>query len=138
MRIPKALRTDRIDFQDVRKSLYCSIADHSVVPIRDQEKWERVWADFLGGQPAQAIPEVDFDKDMLIGVFRGAFPHCGFSTTVKRVVDAKFRGGRFRWVVIAEHDPRGLVRMDLTNPHHIIRLPKSRLFVRPFFYRSWV
>lgn len=138
MRIPKTLQSEGIEFETVRVGLYCSIIDHSVVPIRDQEKLERVWADLFRGQPPQTMPEVNFEQQMLIGVFRGQFPSTGFTTDIEWVVDARFRGGRFLWVVIAEHDPRGMTRPDFTAPYHIIKLPASRTLVRPFFYRSLV
>ena len=139
MRIPKTLQREPLEFENVAKGLYSSCDDHSVVTIRSQAKLEWMWEMFYEDCPdPPPIPAVDFETTMWICSFRGRFPTTGFSTTIKRVVDAWFRGGRFLWVVIAEYDPWGPVRMDFTSPFHIIRLPRSMLNVRPFFYKSLV
>ncbi len=90
--------------------------------VRDPEEWARAWADFTSNRdPAGSLPEVNFAEDFVI-LLLDRHASGGYSVEIERVIeedDALF--------VYAKHNapfPGSGVIAAITNPHHIIRLPR--------------
>lgn len=54
------------------------------VVIKDSAAWARLWAEHDGG--ATPLPAIDFSRELVIGVFRGAQPAGCYSVGIERVV----------------------------------------------------
>jgi len=54
-----------------------AIAERRMVTVRDADAWNRLWAEHTGaGIAHRPVPEVDFSRKMVIGVFFGAGGAC--------------------------------------------------------------
>ena len=87
--------------------------------IRDQASWEALWVE-NGGDLAD-LPSVDFERDVVIGVFLG--DRTGYSVTIDRVrtLDTGVA------VVFTEHAPGRfcVVAQVVTQPYALAKIPAS-------------
>ena len=91
--------------------------------VRDASTWARLWAEIHeGGSPVPKPPAVDFAREMLVVVALGTRPSGGFSVAVQKVVVH----GDTLDVSVIERCPAkdAMVTMALTQPVHVVRLPR--------------
>lgn len=123
-----------IAFENFAKGMTSGWVDHAGVVIRDEKQmqwmWKRFYAHALNPAP---IPEIDFSKVMLICSFRGQYSTWGYSTEIKRIVEASDAHSKFLRVYILECNPRrGSVVKDsegkllFAQPFHIVELERSK------------
>jgi hypothetical protein len=90
---------------------------------RDVESWQSVWKVMQGKSvPLPELPEVDFQKHMVIGVFMGSRPTGGYSVQICRIVKND------KMIVSVREtapDPGDPVTMALTAPYHVVVVPPS-------------
>ena len=91
---------------------------------RTAEQWRVLWrehASYLVPEPE--LPEVDWSRDMVVGVFLGERPSGGFSVEVRDVVA---KDGRLL-VQAVETKPAEdrVVPMVVTHPYHFVRAPRA-------------
>ena len=75
----------------------------------------------IGRSPKIDVPNLDFKKDMLVGIFRGEFNTGGYSVTVNKIEEK----AESIVVHVQEKGPKPMdnVIMALTQPYCIIKLP---------------
>src|SRR3989338_2408486 len=57
------------------RGLYCGISQPSQLIIRDQDSWETFWKSAMAPYGGRKVaPPVDFESDMIVGVFLGRKP----------------------------------------------------------------
>ncbi len=90
--------------------------------VRNLEEWERAWGDFTSNRdPAGSLPEVNFAEEIVI-LLLDNHASGGYSVEIEHVVEDD--GALY---VHARHTapfPGSGVIAAITNPHHIIRLPR--------------
>ncbi len=87
---------------------------------RTEAEWVALWRRHAGDRDR---PSVDFNKEMVAGVFMGSRPHAGFSTTIITSMEVK-------GVLVVRYTetipPREAVTAQvLTSPYHLVAIPKA-------------
>ena len=95
------------------------------VTIRTAAEWKALWKDHA---PAAKMPEVDFSKDMVVGIFLGSKPSEGYDV---EIVGVRMEG-KDLIVEYAQKQPgRGtLAAQILTEPFHLVTVPRYAGTVR--------
>ena len=91
--------------------------------VRRPADWDAIWEDPVG-HPSKSkppVPEVDFEKEMIIAAFYGMHPSGGFTIAITEIVetDEKIR------VVVKKRSPLGGASASFTCPLHVVKTPKS-------------
>src|SRR5262245_19522185 len=89
------------------------------VVVRSAAEWTAFWRTHNFDKPA---PRVDFDKEMVVGVFMGSRPTSGYSVAITDVTE---RDGS-TVVTYTESSPRPgtMSAQVLTFPYHLVAVPK--------------
>jgi hypothetical protein len=87
---------------------------------KTEAEWAALWRRHAGDQER---PPVDFNKEMVAGVFMGSRPHGGFSTTIVTSMEVK-------GVLVVRYTetipPRDAVTAQvLTSPYHLVAIPRA-------------
>jgi hypothetical protein len=86
---------------------------------KSAEEWRRLWTQHAGERPR---PNVDFGREMVVGVFLGSRPTAGFTI---EVVGAREEKGA---LVVQYRETRpaagGVTAQVLTSPYHIVAVPR--------------
>lgn len=91
--------------------------------IRDAETWRLLWERHAAAVPgAGDVPEVDFTREMVFVYFDGDRPTAGYQVEITEIRD---RGELLVALVEERGPPPGsMVAQVLTQPYHIVRLPR--------------
>ena len=95
------------------------------VVLRNDRQWVQFWSEHHPHEPA---PEVDFSKDMVVGVFAGPRPADAFKIRIENVrPQAGSLAVDYREVL----PPPGTFAVDVTvYPYHLKVIPKTSLTVK--------
>jgi PrcB C-terminal len=106
-------------FRTVEKGSQSNIDSARPVVIRSSGEWAAFWKTHNFDRPA---PPVDFDKEMVLGVFMGSRPTAGYTVAITSVAD---RDGTLV-VTFRETSPRPgtMTAQVLTSPYHIVATAK--------------
>ena len=92
--------------------------------IQTPEAWQKLWAEHTAKvEPRPPLPNVDFNREMVIAVFMGEKPTGGYSiqvTGVKASENALTVTYRTK-----QPPPDAIVTQALTQPFHFVAVPKS-------------
>jgi hypothetical protein len=89
------------------------------VTVTDSNAWSALWRDHAGDRPQ---PQVDFSREMVVGVFLGTRPTAGFSVEI-----LGYRVAGDNTVVEyreASPPPGAIVAQVLTSPYHLVAIPR--------------
>ena len=92
--------------------------------ITDEAGWLGVWEKITSNQfPQSPPPAIDFENNVLIGVFMGQRSSGGYGVEITKVVD---QGGSVD-VQYTEYSPGRtcIVTQALTAPYHVIKIAKT-------------
>ncbi len=91
--------------------------------VRDAASWNALWRVMFGNNvPIPDVPEIDFQKHMVIGVFMGTRPSGGYSVKLARIVE----NDKIKVFVRQQSPgPDDMVTMALTSPFHVVVVPRS-------------
>jgi hypothetical protein len=95
------------------------------VTVRTAAEWKALWKDHA---PTGKMPNVDFTKDMVVGIFLGSKPSAGHSVEIVGV-----RADEKELVVeyVQKQPGRGTMAAQiLTEPFHLVAVPKHAGTVR--------
>ena len=89
------------------------------VAVSDGEAWAALWREHA---PARPLPDVDFSREIVVGVFLGTRSSAGFTV---EIVGYHEEGGRIV-VEYRETTPsRGAITAQvIVSPYHLVALPK--------------
>ncbi|HEX7140204.1 MAG TPA: protease complex subunit PrcB family protein [Vicinamibacterales bacterium] len=106
-------------FRTVERGSQSNIDRARQVVIRSAAEWTTFWRTHNFDKPA---PHVDFDKEMVVGVFMGSRQTGGYSVTITSVAE---RDGSLV-VTYSESSPRpgAMTAQVLTFPYHLVAVPK--------------
>jgi len=94
------------------------------VVIRKADEWKKLWAKTHGNvTPPPAVPEVDFDKNMVLAVYQGQKGSGGYDVKIVKVV----KGNKGVTAQVKETAPGkdDIVLTVITSPYHIVVVPKA-------------
>ncbi|QOY95761.1 hypothetical protein IM543_07970 [Massilia sp. UMI-21] len=110
-----------IAYQTIVSERFSKIATPREVVIKDAAAWTALWAEHAGSEVA--LPKVDFSRQMVIGVFRGAQPD-GCRTTAISAVD--FRDGKLNVLYVDTVPGPGMVcSMAVVHPAALVIVNRS-------------
>lgn len=109
------------NFETIGAEVRTNIRDQRNVVIRDESAWAALWNEHAG--PGVAVPKVDFDKQMVIGVFRGPKPSTCHNGGVAGV---GFRDGKLV-VGIVDYVPAPGIMCGaaIVYPAHLVTVARS-------------
>lgn len=119
----RAMKGQRLTIISEWKGSHCGIAEPRRIVVTDEKTWERLWrAVHARRTPLPPVPEVDFSKQMVLAVFMGQKRTSGFAIQIAEV----FACNREILVHVKEiaPPPNAIVLQVLTQPYHIVVVPK--------------
>lgn len=95
--------------------------------IKNREEWEKLWIQFTrNNSPQPKVPQIDFDKEIVIGVFLGTRRTGGYNIVIEQAIDES--SNNYTLFVRYDIPKRGsIVTMAMTSPFHIIAIDRSLL-----------
>ena len=113
-------------FETIDHGIHSGIRDSRQVVIRDPESWRVLWAEHVKGRvPEPPLPPVDFVHEMVIAFFLGEKPTAGYLAKIVNLVVDKEKVTVI--VCIEIPAPNGYLLQVLTQPFHIIKVPRYDL-----------
>jgi hypothetical protein len=89
------------------------------VTIRTPAEWTALWK---AHAPAQKMPAVDFNKDMVVGIFLGTKPSAGHEV---EIVGVRTEEKDLIVEYVQKQPGRGtLAAQILTEPYHLVSVPQ--------------
>ena len=114
-----------LQFETVAKEYHGGYGQRNDLVIKDDVAWKDLWnKTYSHIIPMPNLPQVDFRKEMIIAVYMGARNSGGFSIDIASIQDL----GSSIEVSVKEIVPfsgQGIVTMALTQPYHIVKVPKQ-------------
>ncbi|HKB13049.1 MAG TPA: protease complex subunit PrcB family protein [Vicinamibacterales bacterium] len=104
----------------IEKGEQSNVDDAKQVVIRNEAEWTRLWQQHAPNRPR---PQIDFDKETVLGVFMGSRPNAGFSTAIVSAMEGG--GALFIRYTETRPSPGVLTAQILTFPYHIVAIPKA-------------
>jgi hypothetical protein len=109
----------------LEKGNQSNVDDARQVTVRTTAEWNTLWRQH---SPDRDQPRVDFERDMVVGVFLGSRPTAGFTVEiVSTMVEQGILVVRFR-----ETRPQSdrIVAQVITSPYHLVAVPRHSGDVR--------
>jgi hypothetical protein len=95
------------------------------VTVRTAAEWTAVWNDHA---PTEKMPNVDFARDMVVGIFLGTKPSAGHEV---EIVGVRTQEKDLIVEYVQRQPGRGTMAAQiLTEPHHLVAIPKHAGTVR--------
>jgi hypothetical protein len=117
----RKILSDFVNFRNVEPTVRGQITEQRNVVVRDAAAWAALWAEHAGKDVA--LPKIDFNQEMVIGVFRGPQPDTCRGTGIGNI---EFRDGNLNvaytdWVP----GPGVVCGMAITYPWHLVVTKRS-------------
>lgn len=111
------------------KGYYSGYTKAERLVIKTEEQWREVWKRVYSLRlPKPELPEIDFQKDMVIAVFMGERTSVGYSIEITEITK---RDEEILVSVEEKEPPSESIRaMALTQPYHIVVVRRLSLPVR--------
>ena len=98
-----------------------NISQPRQVVIRTAGEWDTLWHEHAG--PDAKAPEVDFSREMVVGVFLGTRSTGGYAVEITGVDE---RGGAVVVHYTATTPERGMMLAQvITSPFHLVKVPRA-------------
>jgi len=105
-----------------RSGVYSGVPAERLVVVRDAPNWMALWTQYTANvMPQPALPAVDFNTRMVIGVYLGARPDGCYSVAITQVLQDN---GNLS-VEYSEVRSQGACIQVITYPSHIISVPAT-------------
>ncbi len=105
--------------RDVDRGDFSNVDESRQVVVRSSAEWAALWRQHT---PDRTRPAVDFNREMVLGVFLGSRPSAGFSTEVASVSDAE------AGLLVRYREKRpvggGAAAQVIVSPFHLVALSK--------------
>ncbi|MCL4416925.1 MAG: protease complex subunit PrcB family protein [Actinobacteria bacterium] len=114
---------DKIALDTISKGKYSQQAEKEYFVIKDTESFNQLLAKISNGDSEITNKDVDFSKEMVVGVFLGEKPTGGYTVEISDVLK---QDKYIEFLIkINEPNPGEIVTEAITSPYHIIKLKKS-------------
>jgi hypothetical protein len=123
-----AARTDQagkqVEFTPILAGQHSLADTASSYLINDKEAWDEIWHLANGDiEPMPDLPEIDFDKQMVLAVFMGRKNSGGYHNEIASINKAN---GFLNVKVINYERAGGTMLPVLTSPFQIVTIPKGK------------
>ena len=116
-----------VPFFTVDKGVRSGLSERKFAVIVTAKEWKDLWLTHQSGvSSGPQAPQVDFQEEMVVGVFSGAKATGGYGIEIKRV---ELDAGKRMLVLWAETAPApgSMVTEALSQPYHIVKLKRQNL-----------
>ena len=114
-----------ISFVSIGQGSASGIVDPREIVIQSEQEWWDLWKHHA---PSGSPPPVDFATELVVGIFAGQRPTSGYQV---QVVTVERVGAETSVIYQIKSPPKdALVAQVLTQPFHLIRLPRLGLPIR--------
>jgi len=107
-----------IPFETISTAAYCFQKKRKEIVIPSHEVMNQVWVEAFESKP---LPKVDFEKQMLIGVFYGERLTSGYGVQVSSITDE----GERIVVRVKLTRPQAMAENRASQPYHVVRCPHT-------------
>lgn len=113
-----------VPFSTVAEGSFSGIAEPTQVVIRNPDEWVALWRRHIRNQVgAPSAPPVDFSRKMVVGIFMGQRGTGGYAIEITKVERDE---ARLRVFCRSQSpDPGAILTQALTQPFHVIELPRD-------------
>ena len=95
------------------------------VTVRSAAEWKALWKEHA---PTEKLPEVDFTKNMVVGIFLGSKPSAGHSV---EIVNVRTQENALIVEYVQTQPAKGTIAAQiLTEPFHLVSVPAHAGTVR--------
>ena len=120
--------TGELPVRNLAKGAFSALETGGELVIRNRTEWSELWQNHARVQTGTAIPEVNFEREMVIAVTLGRRSTGGHGIEITRV---ERTGNGLRVEVTRTAPARGAMTIQaLTAPFHFVAVPASDLAVR--------
>lgn len=119
----------KIKIENEWKGYHCGYTEPSRLVIKAEDRWKEVWGKVHRLRlPRPELPEIDFEKEMVVAVFMGMRKSGGYEIEIIKITKTE---EEIVAVVKEKESPSdSLQTMALTQPYHIVVIKRSSLPVR--------
>jgi len=117
--------SEQVAFEDIDKGANSGIEDRRTVVVRSQNEWAQLWQEHTSRVlPPPSAPQVDFQREMVLAVFKGTSPNGCHAAEIQAVVhddeedEVHVEG---RWI---DGVRDAFCTEQITQPYHIVRLER--------------
>src|SRR3989338_6537947 len=117
-----------LGFETIAKGHASGIAERVFYSIYNSNDWEDIWLKMNSNILEQReLPEVDFDKYIVIAMFQGSKSSGVYDIEATKVVETNYTLNNVVRVTVKETFPGNdcQVTTIITSPYHIIKIPKT-------------
>ena len=117
-----------IPFTTLEKGTYSGITEPLHAIIKEESEWHNLWDRHASNIiPKPDVPEIDFSREMLIGIFTGQKSSGGYTVEIVNILKEE----RVIKVLYKEKAPlpEEIATTAFTQPYHFIKIPKEDLEV---------
>jgi len=108
-----------VPIRTIDKGQESAIDSARQVTVAGPEEWEKLWHEHAPNRP---VPQVDFSRDIVVGVFLGTRPTAGFGV---EITAAREEGAGIVVQYRENRPPPGAIAAQiLTAPYHLVVIPK--------------
>ena len=102
----------------------CGVSQARQLVVRDPGEWKTIWKQMAATrEPEPPAPEIDFEKEMVVGVFLGEKPTGGYTVRITRL--RSIPEGVEVQVRETSPPPGSLVAQVLTQPYHLVTVERK-------------
>jgi hypothetical protein len=111
----------------VARGTFRAKATNGRVVCRDRAAWQQLWEEHMADDDRSSPPTIDFSTRAAIGVFVGNRPSSGWTVEITSAETSDGGGSRGARLTVSYEirPPIGLAQDVLTNPFHIVSLPRA-------------
>ena len=113
-----------VSFETVKLEFYGGIQTPKEEVVKTEAEWVTLWNQMSANvTPKPKVPEINFSKKMVIGVFMGTRSTGGYRTEITKITESADR----LTVHVKETSPgqNCAVTMAITNPYHVVSTANS-------------
>ena len=116
-----------LSFVTVDKGVRSGLSERKFIAVVTAKEWKDLWlAHKSGGSSAPQAPQVDFQEEMVLGVFAGEKRTGGYGIEITGVALEAGKQVLVRWAETSPA-PGSIVTEALTQPYHIVKLKRQNL-----------
>lgn len=120
----QAAEASSVQFITVEKGVYSGISERALIVVRSEDDWNMLWARHVSmTSPKPDAPQIDFSKDMVIGVFTGLRPSGGYEAEIVKTERDEMAMTVFYREV--RPSPEDIVSAVMTQPYHLIKTERQ-------------
>jgi hypothetical protein len=116
-----------VAFSTLEQGASSGIREPTRIVVRSSREWLLVWARHVRAVGAVVPPPVDFEREMVVGVFLGQRETGGYRIEITKV-ERTWEVVRVTYQV-RDPEPGAVLTQALTQPFHLVRVPRDDAYV---------